>query len=92
MIRMRAVDVIEAAVRPSGFAKLSMRTPKSLGRQMLHVHGRLNGLADIVDQPLDQRPVVALGHDPDQRLGARRADHQAALALKLGLGGRDRAA
>ena len=37
------------------------------------------------------RRVVALGHDPDQRLGARLADHQPAVALKLGLGRGDRA-
>ena len=39
--------------------------------------------------PLDQRRIVALGHHPDQRLGARLADDQAAAALELGFGGGD---
>ena len=37
------------------------------------------------------RGVVALGHHPDQRLGARLADDQPAVALELGLGRGDRA-
>ena len=51
--------------------------------------GALNGLANVVDQTLDQRRVVALGHHPDQRLGARLADDQAPAALELGFGGGD---
>ena len=92
MIRIRAVDGHASA------------PPPACRGEILHVHEhvvvadkceemrsrrRLHRLADVVDQPLDQRRVVAFGHDPDQRLGARLADDQPAVALELGLGGGD---
>jgi len=50
---------------------------------------RLDRLANVIDHPLHQRRIVAFGHDPDQRLGARFADHETPLALELGFGGGD---
>src|SRR5436190_6983756 len=90
-MRMRAVFVTESAVFPLLGAKLSMCTRSSLGRQIPRKRSRrrLHGLADVVDDPLHERRVVALRHHPDQRLGARLADDESALALELGLGGRD---
>ena len=46
----------------------------------------LHRIADAVDHRLDLRRVLALGHHADHRLGARRADHEAALALQFALG------
>src|SRR6185369_127982 len=87
MIRMRAVEVIEATFVPLPGAKFSMCTTLACDRQIPRKcsRGRLDRLADVVHDTLDQRRVVALGHHPDQRLGARFAYHEAALALKLGL-------
>ena len=45
----------------------------------------MNGLANVVDHPLHQSRIVALGHDPDQRLGARFADDEPPPALELRL-------
>src|SRR5260221_13558036 len=87
MIRIRAVGVTLPAFDPFCGAKLSMCTALSLGRQIPRNGSRrsLDRLADIVDQPLDQRRVIALGHHPDQRLGPRLADDQAPAALELAL-------
>src|ERR1700677_205285 len=40
--------------------------------------GAGDGFADIADQSVDQRLVVGFAHDPDDRLGARRADEDPA--------------
>jgi hypothetical protein len=37
--------------------------------------GRCDSLANVVDQPLHECRVIALGHDPDQWLGAGLSDH-----------------
>src|SRR4051812_38985289 len=55
-----------------------MRQP--LGRRLLHRAG------DLLDHLADQLLVVALGHDADERLGARRADQDPAGAVELLLG------
>ena len=44
---------------------------------------RADGLADIVDNALDYRQVVALGHDANNGLRARWADHQAPFGAEL---------
>src|SRR5690348_14478580 len=89
MIRIRAVDVILRVFDPVPGAKLSMCTGLGLGRQIPRKgsRGRPHRLANIVDEALDKRAIVALGHDADQRLGARLADHEPPAALELGLGG-----
>src|SRR4029079_15886222 len=89
MIRMRAVAAIERALVPPSGAKFSMRTLLSLRRQIPRKRSRggPNSLADVVDDAVDHRRIVALRHHPDQRLGARLADDEAAAALELGLGG-----
>src|SRR4051794_28741683 len=88
MIRIRAVDVIPRVFDPPPGAKFSMCTASSLGRQIRKKgsRGGPDGLANIVDHPLDHYRIVALGHDSDQRFGSRLADHQAAFAFKFGLG------
>ena len=52
--------------------------------------GGVADLADHLDQPVDDALelalVVAFGHHPDYRFGARRADHQSALAQQLRFG------
>src|SRR5213082_786953 len=90
-MRMRAGFVTESAFDPLPGAKFSMRTIKSFARQLRTKgsRGRLNRLANILDQALDERRVLALGHHADQRLGTRFADHQAPPALELGLRGGD---
>src|SRR4051794_5278193 len=91
MIKIRAVGVTLPAFDPCRGAKLSMCTASSLGRQIQRKRSRSrpNGLANIVDQPLDESRIVTLGHDPDQRLGPRLADDEPSMALELGFGGGD---
>src|SRR6185312_17450889 len=91
MIRIRAVDVILRVFDPLPGAKLSMCTASSLGRQIQRKRSRggPNGLANVVDQPLDQGRVVAFGHYPDQRLGPRLANDKASPAFELTLGSGD---
>src|SRR5437763_10794816 len=86
MIKIRAVSVTLPAFDPLAGAKLSMCTVLSLGRQIPRKgsHRRLNRLANVIDEPLDQRRVVALGHHADQGLGPRLTDDQPAATLKLG--------
>src|SRR3954451_4510370 len=89
MMRIRAVDVTLLAFDPLCAAKFSMCTATSLGPQLPRKcsrSGGLHGLADIVDEALDQLRIVALGHDPDQRLGAGLADNEATPTLELGFG------
>src|SRR5206468_12145182 len=89
MIRIRAARLTAAAFVPLVGPKLSMCTPMSLRRQIptKRSRGGLHRLANVIDQPLDERRVVALGHDPNQRLGARFADDQPPLSFEFGLGG-----
>src|SRR3954449_4867264 len=47
--------------------------------------------ADFVDDAGQQRLVLALRHDPDNRLGAGIEDHQPSLRAEPRLGGGDRA-
>src|SRR6185369_8616733 len=91
MMRIRATGVIDAASPVLRGAKFSMRTGKSLRPQIPRFgsRGGLNGLADIVDQALDELGVVALGHHTDQRLRARLADDEAAPPFQLGFRGSD---
>src|SRR5437773_4807075 len=91
MMSMRAGFVTESTFDPLPGVKFSMRTIMSCDRQLPRKcsRGRLDGLANVVDHTLDERGIVALGHHPDQRLGARFADHEASAALQLGLGGGD---
>src|SRR5689334_2636309 len=91
MIRTRAVAVIGSAFVPLPGAKFSMCTALSFGGQIRTKRSRrgLNRLADVVDDALDECWIVALGHDPDQGLGARFADDEPALAFELRLGGGD---
>src|SRR5262245_15518295 len=86
-MRMRAVEVIESAFVPLPGAKFSMRTEMLFHPQIPRngSRGRLNGLANVVDQSFDDSQVVAFGHHPDQRLRARFADDEPAPALKLSL-------
>src|SRR5438128_9786758 len=88
MMRMRAGFITESAFDPLPGANFSMRTIKSFGRQLRTKgsRGRLNGLANIVDEALDEGGIVALGHHPDQRFGARFADHEPPTTLELGFG------
>src|SRR4051812_27655641 len=90
-MRIRAVDVIPRVFDPLPGAKLSMCTGSSLGPQIptKGSRGGPNGLANVVDYPFHQCRVVAFGHHPDQRLGARLADDEAAPTGELGLGGGD---
>src|SRR5256885_7776754 len=90
-MRIRAGFVTESAFDPLPGAKFSMRTIMSFERQLptKRSRGRLDRLADVVDDALDERRIVALGHHTDQRLGARFADDEATLALELDLGGGD---
>src|SRR5690242_15912424 len=85
MMRIRAVGVTLRAFDPFCGAKLSMCTRSSLERQIPRIRsrGRLYGLANFVDEALDQSRILAFGHDPDERLGARLADHETAPALQL---------
>src|SRR5690242_14954353 len=87
MIRTRAVDVILRVFDPLPGAKLSMCTASSCGRQLPRNGSRrgLDGLANLVNDALDQRRVVAFGHHPDQRFRSRLADDETALALQLSL-------
>src|SRR5438105_1706558 len=91
MMRMRAGVVTESAFDPLTGVKFSMRTIMSCDRQLPTKcsRRRLHGLANVVDEALDERGVVALGHHPDQRLGTRFADDETAPAFELGLGGGD---
>src|SRR5438874_2936948 len=91
MMRIRAVDVTLLAFDPRFAAKFSMCTATSLGRQSPRKcsRDRLDRLADIVDDALNHGHVLGFGHDPDHRLGPRLANEQAALTLKLALGGGD---
>src|SRR5690348_5605168 len=90
-MRIRAGFVTESAFEPLFGAKFSIRTILSLRRQLpkKRSRGGLNGLANVVNDPFDHGGVLPLGHDADQRLSARFADQQPALALQLSLGGRD---
>src|SRR6185437_7918668 len=91
MIRTRAVGVTLRAFDPFCGAKLSMCTKSLLARQIPRIgsRGRLHGLANIVDQPFDERGVVAFRHDADKWLSARFADHQPPAALELRFSGSD---
>src|SRR3954454_2487954 len=85
-MRIRAVEFIDTAFVPLVGAKFSMRTRSSLRPQLPRKRSRdgPDGLANVVHEPLYERAIVAFGHHPDQRLGTRFADHEAAAALKLG--------
>src|SRR6185312_3216331 len=87
MIRIRAVGVTLRAFDPFCGAKLSMCTKSSLARQIPRIGSRrrLDGLADVVDHLRYEVRIVAFGHHPAQRLGARFADHEAAAAFELRL-------
>src|SRR5437764_14273404 len=91
IMRIRAAFVTESAFDPLPGAKFSMRTIMSFERQLptKRSRGRLDRLANVVDDALNKRCVVALGHHPDEGLGARFADDEASAALELGLGGGD---
>src|SRR3982750_4526727 len=86
---MRAVEVIESTFVPLPGAKFSMCTTMAFDRQIPRKcsRGRLHGLANVVDQALDQCWIVALGHHADQGFGPRLGEDEAALALELGFGG-----
>src|SRR5205814_97927 len=90
-MRIRAGFVTDSAFDPLPGAKFSMRTIMSFERQLptKRSRGRLDRLANVVDDTLHERRIVALGHHPDQGLGARFADDQASPALERGLGGGD---
>src|SRR5205085_8547107 len=51
--------------------------------------GRLNRLTNVVDDAFDERRIVTLRHDPDQRLGAGFADDETALPFEFGFRGGD---
>src|SRR3954468_22960435 len=89
IIRMRAVEVIESTFVPLPGAKFSMCTTMAFDRQIPRKcsRRRLHGLANVVDHPLDQRRIIAFGHHPDQRLGARFADDETPLPFEFGFGG-----
>src|SRR3954468_9624834 len=91
MIRMRAVVDIESVFGPPLEAKFSMCTATSFRRQIpiKCSRGRLDRLANVVDNPLNERGIVAFGHHSDEWFGAGLADQQASTALQLGLGGRN---
>src|SRR3569623_477525 len=91
MMRIRAVGVTLPAFDPLPGAKFSMCTMSRLARQIPRNRScrRLNGLADVVYQPLDERRIVDFGHDADQRLGARLADYQPATPFEFGFRGGD---
>src|SRR3954453_4759383 len=91
MTRMRAGFVTESTFDPLPGVKFSMRTIMSCDRQLPTKcsRRRLHGLANVVDHALDEGRIVAFGHHPDQRLGARFADHEAPAALQFRLGGGD---
>ena len=85
MTRIRAVGVTLPAFDPLPGAKFSMCTKRSIHLQLRRKRSRrrLDGLANIVDNLLDERRVVPFCHYPDQRLGPGLADHDTAPALKL---------
>ena len=89
MMRTRAGFVMKAAFDPLLGAKFSMCTETVFGGQIPRKRSRrrLNRLADVVDNALDERRIVALCHDPDQRLRARFAYDEAAPSLQFGFGG-----
>src|SRR5262249_22458740 len=65
----------------------------AMGYQQTATHGRspcsggvVERVDDAVDDLLDQHLVVALAHDADHRLGARRAHDQPAMAVEPSLG------
>ena len=58
----------------------------AIGTHLKHQRRLRYRLADPVDHGLDLPGIVALGHDADERFGARGADDQPATALELGLG------
>src|SRR3982750_1700003 len=88
IMRIRAVDVTLLAFDPRFAAKFSMCTRSSLGRQIPRngSRGRLDRLANVVDDTLDDGHVLAFRHHPDDRLRTRLADEEAALPFELGLG------
>src|SRR5256885_1369091 len=90
-MRIRAGFVTESAFDPLPGAKFSMRTIMSFERQLptKRSRGRLNRLANVVDDAPHERRIVTLGHHPDQGFGARFADDETSAALELGLGGGD---
>src|SRR4051794_23862114 len=91
MIRMRAVVDIESVFGRPLEAKFSMCTTTSFRRQLpiKCSRGRLDGLANVVDDALDERGIVPFRHHPDQRLGPRLADEQPPPALQFGFGSSD---
>ena len=82
MIRIRAVDVILRVFDPPPGAKLSMCTVQSCERQIPRKGSRRrpDRLANVIDDALDERRIISLGHDADQRLGPR-GSHQDAAGL-----------
>src|SRR5574338_863223 len=88
---MRAVEFIDFAFDPLLGAKLSMCTEAGFAAQTPTKCSRrgLDRLAYVVDDPLHERGIVPLGHDADQRLRSRFADHETAPTLQLRLGCRD---
>src|SRR3982751_1584652 len=88
IMTIRAIEVILFAFEPLPGAKFSMCTIERFGGQIRTKRSRrrLNGLAYVVDDALDERGIITFGHDPDQRLGTRLADDQATPALELRLG------
>src|SRR6059058_5538993 len=90
-MRIRAGFVTESAFDPLSGAKFSMRTIMSFERQLptKRSRGRLNRLANVVDDALHECRIVSLGHHPDEGLGARFANDEASPALELGFSGCD---
>src|SRR5438270_8470103 len=87
-MRMRAGFVTESAFDPLLAAKFSMRTIQSFGRQLRtkRSRGRLDRLANVIDQALHEGRVIAFSHHADQWLSTRFADDKTPTALELGFG------
>jgi len=64
-----------------------MRTGSSSGPQLRtkRSRGALNCLANVLDEALHERFVIAFSHHADQGFGTRLADYEPSAALQLGL-------
>ena len=91
MMRTRAVDVIGSTAALLRGAKFSMRTRWEMRPQLRTKgsRGRQHGLANVVDEALDEGRIVAFRHHPDQRLGAGFSNDETALAFEFRLGSGD---
>src|SRR5688572_8338208 len=87
MTSTRGIVAFKATFREACGANLSMRTTIRFRAQMRTKGSRRlsHGLANIVDQTLHQRRVVAFGHHANERLRAGFADDEAAAAFELRL-------